>query len=105
VVTGKLGLVTTLNASQWTWVIVTGIVLAGYVGTWFSALARAPATVVASVLVLAAPITAILDSLFRGTVPAGAALAGYVLIAGAAGALLVEAARRSRRMATTAAPV
>ena len=93
-VTGKLSLLGGLSGTQWSWVIVTGLVLAAYVGTWFSALARAPATVVASVLVLAAPITAVLDGLVRGTVPATAPLVGYTLIVGAAVALVAVAARR-----------
>jgi drug/metabolite transporter (DMT)-like permease len=92
---GKLSLITTLGASQWSWVVVTGILLAGYVGTWFSALRLAPATVVTSVLVLAAPITASLDLIVNGKVPAPTALTGYGLVLLAA-ALLVVAAFRAR---------
>lgn len=44
--------------------LIVGLVLFGYVVSWYSALKYAPATVVASVLVLAAPITAILNSIF-----------------------------------------
>jgi drug/metabolite transporter (DMT)-like permease len=46
------------------WLLLTGLFLFGYVTTWYSALKYAPATVVSSVLVLAAPITAILNSIF-----------------------------------------
>ena len=46
------------------WLALSGLILLGYVTTWYSALKYAPATVVASVLVLAAPITAILNSVF-----------------------------------------
>jgi drug/metabolite transporter (DMT)-like permease len=63
--TGKLALIPSLGGAQWAWVLVTGVLLAGYVGTWFSALSLAPATVVTSVLVLAAPITALLSSTAR----------------------------------------
>jgi drug/metabolite transporter (DMT)-like permease len=94
VITGKLSLLAGLTGTQWSWVVLTGLVLAAYVGTWFSALARAPATVVASVLVLAAPITAVLDGLVRGTLPAAAPLSGYALIVAAVAALIVVAARR-----------
>lgn len=51
------------------WILATGLVLAGYVGTWFAALSRAPAVDVTAVLVGGAIITALL----RGVV-AGAAL-------------------------------
>jgi len=46
------------------WLFFSGLILLGYVITWYSALKHAPATVVASVLVLAAPITALLNSIF-----------------------------------------
>jgi len=97
---GKVGALVALDASQWTWVLVTGALLAGYVGTWFAALQRAPASVVASVLVLGAPITAVLAALANGTIPAALPLAGYTFIVLAAGALALAAVRRSR-----AAPV
>ena len=73
VLTGRLPLVAELNPSQWTWVLVTGLFLAGYVGTWFAALSRANASVVTAVLVLGAPITATLDALAKGTVPQASA--------------------------------
>jgi drug/metabolite transporter (DMT)-like permease len=96
--TGKLALIGTLGMSQWTWVLLTGVLLAGYVGTWFSALRLAPATVVTSVLVLAAPITASLDVVFNGKVLAQTALTGYGLVLMAA-ALLVVGSFRARRIA------
>ncbi len=99
--TGRLPLIAELTATQWTWVLVTGVVLAGYVGTWLAALSRAPATVVTSVLVLGAPITALLDALVRGNVPAAPALLGHGLILVAALAMVVVAMRRS----STAGPV
>jgi len=46
------------------WLILASIILFGYVVTWYSALKYAPAIVVSSILVLAAPITAILNSIF-----------------------------------------
>ena len=53
-VSGKLGVLAGLAPTQWGWVLLTGLLLAGYVGTWFAALQRAPASVVTSVLVLGA---------------------------------------------------
>ena len=66
---GDLGLLTSMTATQARWVLVTGVLLAGYVGTWFLALQRAHAVDVTAVLVLAAPVTAVLDALAHGAPP------------------------------------
>ncbi len=52
------------NFTSLSWLLLSGFLLFGYVTTWYSALKHAPATTVSSVLVLAAPITAILNSVF-----------------------------------------
>lgn len=93
--TGRLGLVGGLAPSQWAWVALTGVLLAGYVATWLSALRLAPATVVTSVLVLGAPITATLDLVVNGKVPAASPLLGHGLIVLTA-ALIAVAAYRAR---------
>ncbi len=77
-----LGLLTGAHVA---WIVVTGLTLAGYVGTWFAALARAPAVDVTAVLVGGALITALLETGIRGgAVPSltGVALvlAGVVLV-------------------------
>jgi len=92
--TGKLALLGGLGATQWSWVVVSGVLLAAYVATWFSALRYAPATVVTSVLVLGAPITALLDAFVNGRVPGIAPLAGYGLVVVGAMALGVALLRR-----------
>jgi drug/metabolite transporter (DMT)-like permease len=51
------------------WILVTGVTLAGYVGTWFAALARAQAVDVSAVLVGGALVTALLESGIGGAVP------------------------------------
>lgn len=79
-VTGRLPLLTELSATQLAWATFTGLLLAGYVASWFGALSRAPATVVTSVLVLGAPITAALAATAGGTLPAPVQLAGQALI-------------------------
>lgn len=93
-VSGRLGILAALTPNQWFWALVTGLPLAGYVATWFAALKRAPASVVTSVLVLGAPITALLQAVANGAVPAPSALLGQLLIVGAALGLAVLAARR-----------
>lgn len=68
------------------WILGTGIVLAAFVGSWYAALARAPAVDVTAVLVAGALITALLRSGVQGTaLPSGLGLglvaAGVVLAA------------------------
>jgi uncharacterized membrane protein len=78
--TGRLGAVGALDGTQWALVLGTGLLLAGYVATWYAALKRAPAATVAAVLTLGAPITAALQLVTAGTLPAPGALAGNLLI-------------------------
>jgi uncharacterized membrane protein len=75
--TGRLGGLGQLGLQQWAWVAVTGVLLSGYVATWYAALKRAPASAVTAVLTLAAPITATLQLVSSGTVPAPPIAAGY----------------------------
>jgi len=67
------------------WIVVTGLTLAGYVGTWFAALARAPAVDVTAVLVGGALMTALLESGVRDAAIPSPAGVGLVLM----GVLLV----------------
>jgi drug/metabolite transporter (DMT)-like permease len=61
--TGDIADIFPSSASQGAWALAVGIVLFGYVVSWYSALQKAPATTVSSILVIAAPITAILDGI------------------------------------------
>ena len=81
VISGRLSGALALGPAQWVWVLGTGALLAGYVATWFAALQRAPASVVTAVLVIGAPITAMLAVMSGGSAPTPAQSAGYVLIA------------------------
>lgn len=84
-----------LTAGHVMWVLATGAVLAGYVGTWYSALARAQAVDVTAVLVGGALITAMLNVGVRGL--AAPPFAGLVLVAcGVAGAAFALWSSRSR---------
>jgi drug/metabolite transporter (DMT)-like permease len=60
------GTLVALTGKQWMWVLVTGVILAGYVATWFAALSRAPALDVTAVLVIGAVITALLAAAVNG---------------------------------------
>jgi drug/metabolite transporter (DMT)-like permease len=63
---GEGGTLTSLTGHQWIWVLLTGVILAGYVSTWFAALSRAPAVDVTAVLVIGAVITALLAAVVNG---------------------------------------
>jgi len=102
-VTGRLSMVAGLTGTQWLWALGTGGLLAGYVATWLAALQRAPASVVASVLVIAAPITAVLQSIANGTVPSAQVLVGQLVITVGVVAIAVFAVRSTRQPAPAVA--
>jgi drug/metabolite transporter (DMT)-like permease len=82
--TGSLGALFSLGAGQLAWVGLTGLLLAAYVGTWMTALGRARAIDVTSILVASALITALLQVL-AGVRPAAPQWLGLVLIAAGTG--------------------
>lgn len=102
-VSGRLSMVADLSATQWAWALGTGALLAGYVATWLAALQRAPATVVASVLVVAAPITAVLQSVANGTTPTVPVLVGQLVITAGVVVVTTLAIRSTRRPAMAVA--
>lgn len=90
-VQGQLGALLSLSAVQLQWLVITGILLAGYVGFWFAALARAQAIDVTAILVVGAVGTAVLAGVFDGaalapqapwliTITGGAALVGWTML-------------------------
>lgn len=92
-VAGKMAVIGTLTTTQWAWAVGTGLILAGYVATWFAALRRAPASLVTAVLVVGAPITASLSAISKGALPDEPVLAGQGLIVVAAIGLATLAKR------------
>ena len=56
----KVSVVASLGSLQWAWISMGAILLLGYVGFWYTALKRQPVSVVASILVLASPITTLI---------------------------------------------
>ena len=86
-----------MSGLQWRWVLLTGVLLTGYVGTWYAALARAQAVDVTAVLVFGAVITALLGGA-AGSVSIN--VPALLLVAAGCGviawtALRAPAARRS----------
>jgi drug/metabolite transporter (DMT)-like permease len=62
--TGQIGSLVILNSNQWFWIVISSILLLGYVLTWYKALAKLPAVTVTSILVIASPITTCLDLIY-----------------------------------------
>ena len=81
--TGTLHVLTAFHSTQVGWALLTGLLLAAYVGTWMTALARARAVDVTSVLVGSALITALLQAAAGTTSIAPQALGLLLVTAGA----------------------
>jgi uncharacterized membrane protein len=95
-VTGALSNLLSLDAHQLWWVLATGLLLSGYVATWMTALARARALDVTSVLVASGVITWLLQ-LVAGTVTPVTSTIGLALIALGAGLVIWAGATRARQ--------
>ena len=93
-VTGSIAVLGDLSLSQLGWALLTGLLLAGYVGTWMTALARARAVDVTSVLVASTVVTSLLSAM-AGTVPVGPEVLGLVLIVLGTAVLVRLDARRT----------
>jgi drug/metabolite transporter (DMT)-like permease len=91
VVSGRADELVSLSRDQWSWVLLTGLILAGYVAIWFAALARAQAVDVTAVLVFGAVITALLSRWADGV---SFDLGAVVLIT--VGAILIAVPARRR---------
>jgi drug/metabolite transporter (DMT)-like permease len=99
VATGRLGGLAAMGVEQWAWVVGTGALLSAYVATWYGALRHAPASAVAAVLTLGAPITASLQLLVTGQLPGVGPILGYAGTL-AAGMAIAWLATRPRTIAT-----
>ncbi len=77
---GSLHVLVALDATQLGWALLTGLLLAAYVGTWMTALARARALDVTSILVGSALVTALLQAA-AGTASLAPQAFGLALIA------------------------
>jgi drug/metabolite transporter (DMT)-like permease len=86
-----------MTGAHLSWILVTGLSLAGYVATWFAALARAHAVDVTAVLVGGALITALLDTGIRGaalpSLPGMALIFSGVLLVALAGSVRTALSR------------
>lgn len=83
-VRGQLDVLGAITGEQARWALFTGLLLAAYVATWFAALARAQAVDVTAVLVLAVPVTALLQAVVDGA-ELGSQAGWYLLLVAAGG--------------------
>jgi len=99
--TGNLSGIFSGSIGQWGWVILVGGLLAGYNLSWYGALKRMPATVAASILVLASPLTALLSAVFITHSWTFAKTEGLMIIMLAAAVMLI--AEKNKKYASGAA--
>lgn len=85
---GKAEMIFSLSFVAWGWVILTGLLLTGFVSLWYRALSLAPATFVACLLVPATFITGTLSAIFVTHTFSGGHIAGWVSLLFGFGALL-----------------
>lgn len=79
---GQLSLINQLTLKQFTWVIVTSIILLGYVITWYTGLKHIPVSQAAVILILGSPITTLLNLISGGSVSVKEIMAGVLIISG-----------------------
>jgi drug/metabolite transporter (DMT)-like permease len=101
--TGQVRLLGSFGVSQVSWALFTGLLLAAYVATWVSALARARAVDVSSVLVGSVFVTALLQEA-AGTIRLGSHAMGLVLVAVGTGLVVVMGVRRRPTATIEAGP-
>ncbi len=93
--TGRVGGLTVLSMNEWAWILLTAVLLFGYVTTWYGALSVASATVVTSVLTLGAVVSAVVSTV-QGSVLAARPLTGLlVMVLGAATVVVGGLTRRT----------
>lgn len=80
-ITGGFATVAGYTSAQWTWVGISGLLLAAFVGTWYAGLARIDVGVATSILVLGYPVTLLVSSLATHTVAPVYPVVGAVLVA------------------------
>jgi drug/metabolite transporter (DMT)-like permease len=101
-VSGRSGGLAALTPWQWLVIAATGVLLLGYVTTWYAALQRAPASLVSSILVGGAVLTVTLTIVRTGTLPVADVAAGVGLLA--IGLIATIVAGRRAGAAPAAAP-
>ena len=95
---GRADTFVSMSGEQWGWVLVTAAFLLCYVGGYYGALKRAPATLVTSVLVLGSVITSLLHAIFSARDYTPAQVGGFILVVGASLIWLYVSHRTAERV-------
>ncbi len=101
--TGRAGVTAVTGMPQLLWIALTGVLLFGYVTCYYSGLKHAPASVVASILVLGSVITSLLYAVFDARTYSFEQVVGMLLIV--ATALLLGYITPLLRVKKSAIPV
>lgn len=80
VFSGKSDALFSISGIAWGWIILTGLLLAGYVNFWYRALSIAPAGFVTSLLVPSAFITGAISSIFVAGTFSVSQVVGWILL-------------------------
>jgi len=83
--TGGFSTVSTLTALHWQWVLISAVILFGYVTTWYTGLKYIDVSTATVILLLGSPITSLLTFIFQGQPFTQAQMIGsFLLIFGVA---------------------
>lgn len=88
--THQAPIITKINPEQIGWVLVAGVILLGYVVTWYSGLKYIKVTEAAIILMLGSPITTMLSTIFLKPAALKEYLAVFLVIAGVVAAMGVK---------------
>jgi len=80
--TNQLPLITGLTLKQISWVIITGLILFGYVMSWYSGLKYIPVSQATAILLFGSPITTFLSLISGGKISFQEILSGILIILG-----------------------
>jgi drug/metabolite transporter (DMT)-like permease len=80
--TNQLPLISDLTLKQINWVLITAVILFGYVMTWYSGLKFIPASQATVILLLGSPITTLLSLIARGKINHQEIFSGILIILG-----------------------
>ncbi len=80
--TAQFGAVAAFSSGQWTWVLISAVLLTAFVATWYTGLRRVDLGVAASVLVLGFPITFVLSTVASGAAFTVAQAVGVAAVVG-----------------------
>lgn len=80
--TNQTQFITTLNAKQIFWVIITAILLFGYVITWYTGLKDIPVSQATAILLLGSPVTTFLSLIVDGKLNYQEVISGFLIILG-----------------------